>query len=77
MSKNGKLVIVGLDGREKERYSIVYGARVLVEDGKEVSIGSKLVEWDPFSTPILTEASGQVVFRDSQKHRASLRRELS
>ena len=75
MSKNGKLVIVGVDGREKERYSIVYGARVLLEDAKEVSIGTKLVEWDPFSTPILTEASGQVVFRDIQD-RVTMREEI-
>jgi DNA-directed RNA polymerase subunit beta' len=75
MSKNGKLVIVGNDGREKERYSIVYGARVLVADGSSVTVGTKLVEWDPFSTPILTEVTGQVVFRDIQD-RLTMREEI-
>jgi DNA-directed RNA polymerase subunit beta' len=75
MSKNGKLVIIGKDGREKERYSIVYGARVQVEDGSSVSVGSKLVEWDPFTTPILTEVTGQVLFRDIQD-RLTMREEI-
>lgn len=75
MSKNGKLVIVGIDGREKERYSIVYGARVLCADGADVSIGTKLVEWDPFSTPILTDGTGQVIFKDIQD-RVTMREEI-
>lgn len=75
MSKNGKLVIVGKDGREKERYSIVYGARVHVQDGANVVVGSKLVEWDPFTTPILTEVNGQVVFKDIQD-RLTMREEI-
>ncbi|MHB8422113.1 MAG: DNA-directed RNA polymerase subunit beta' [Leptospirales bacterium] len=75
MSKNGKLVIVGIDGREKERYSIVYGARVLLSDGADVLIGTKLVEWDPFSTPILTDGTGQVIFKDIQD-RVTMREEI-
>jgi DNA-directed RNA polymerase subunit beta' len=64
MSKNGKIVIIDDDGREKERYSVVYGAKLLVENGQRVTVGAKLVEWDPFSTPIITEVEGVCNFKD-------------
>lgn len=75
MSKNGKIVIIDEDGREKERYSVVYGAKLLVEDGQHVTIGSKLVEWDPFSTPIITEVEGVSTFKDIIE-RVTLREEI-
>ena len=51
-------------GREKEKYNLVYGARILVEEKQKVEAGQKLVEWDPFSTPILTEIGGKVALGD-------------
>jgi len=75
MSKNGKIVIIDEDGREKERYSVVYGAKLLVEDGQRVTVGAKLVEWDPFSTPIITEVEGVCNFKDIIE-RQTLREEI-
>ena len=43
---------------------MVPGARVKVKEGKRVAVGQILVEWDPFTTPILTEVSGKLVYRD-------------
>ena len=51
-------------GREKERYPVVPGARIKIKDDGKVALGKLLVEWDPFTTPILTEVSGTVTFRD-------------
>ena len=51
-------------GREKERYSVVYGSTIKVSDGQEVVPGQELVEWDPFTSAILTEIGGTVEFRD-------------
>src|SRR2546426_430992 len=51
-------------GRERERYPVVYGARIKAKPDERVKPGRELVEWDPFTTPILTEVSGTVVFRD-------------
>ncbi len=64
MNRNGRIAIYDESGREKEKYSVVYGAKIKVEDGSKVIAGQKLVEWDPYSSYILTEVSGKVAFGD-------------
>jgi DNA-directed RNA polymerase beta' subunit len=64
MNRNGSIAVVDQKGREKEKYSVVYGAKLLVENGQKVEIGQRLVEWDPYSTPILTEIGGKVALGD-------------
>ncbi len=64
MNRNGSIAVVDPKGREKEKYSVVYGAKLLVEDSQKVEIGHRLVEWDPYSTPILTEIGGKVALGD-------------
>jgi DNA-directed RNA polymerase subunit beta' len=64
MNRNGELAIVDESGRERERYPIIYGAKIKVEDGRQVKGGSLIAEWDPYTIPILTEVSGRVKFGD-------------
>jgi DNA-directed RNA polymerase subunit beta' len=64
MNRNGEVAIIEESGRERERYTIVYGARLKVGDGDEVKGGTRIAEWDPFYTPIVTEVSGKVKFGD-------------
>ena len=64
MNRNGFLTIQDENGREKERYSVVYAAKLKVADEQEVHEGQTLVEWDPYTNSILTEVSGTVVFED-------------
>ncbi|MCX5730002.1 MAG: DNA-directed RNA polymerase subunit beta', partial [Deltaproteobacteria bacterium] len=64
MNRNGELLINDEQGRERERYGVVYGAKMLVRDGQEVKAGTALAEWDPYSVPILTEVAGRVKFGD-------------
>jgi DNA-directed RNA polymerase subunit beta' len=64
MNRNGSLVIQDAKGRDRERYPIVYGARLKVKEGGAVEQGQTLVEWDPYTFSILTEESGQVRFKD-------------
>src|SRR2546430_880191 len=64
LNRNGEMVVVDERGREKERYPVVPGARIKVKDDGKVTLGKLLVEWDPFTTPIMTEVSGTVMFRD-------------
>jgi DNA-directed RNA polymerase subunit beta' len=64
MNRNGSIAVVDSGGREKEKYSVLYGAKLLVKDRQEVEIGQRLVEWDPYSTPILTELGGRVALGD-------------
>jgi len=47
----------GRQGADQGYLPAVYGARLKVEDGQRVASGQVLVEWDPFTTSILTEHS--------------------
>ena len=67
MNRNGELVVVDDKGREKERYPVVYGAKIKVKDGRRATASQILVEWDPYTTPILTEVSGRLVYRDIEE----------
>jgi DNA-directed RNA polymerase subunit beta' len=64
MKRNGNIAVADSKGREKEKYSVVYGARLLVKNGQKVEIGQRLVEWDPYSIPIITEVGGRVAVGD-------------
>jgi DNA-directed RNA polymerase subunit beta' len=64
MNRNGNIAVADAKGREKEKYSVVYGAKLLVKDDQKVEIGHKLVEWDPYASPILTEVGGRIALGD-------------
>ena len=64
MNRNGEVAIVDETGRERERYGIVYGAKIKASPGMSVKPGESLAEWDPYTMPILTEVSGKVKFGD-------------
>src|SRR6202023_2135459 len=55
MGRNTEIVLLDEAGREKARHRVPYGARLLVDDGAEVKRGDRLVEWDPYTIPIITE----------------------
>jgi DNA-directed RNA polymerase subunit beta' len=64
MNRSGSLVVADTKGRDRERYPIVYGARLKVKDGQRVEQGTVLVEWDPYTFSILTEEPGVAKFKD-------------
>ena len=64
LNKVGEIVIKDKAGTEKERYPAVYGAKIFFKEGDQVSVGDKLIEWDPFSLPMLTEVAGRVRYDD-------------
>ncbi|WP_024355276.1 DNA-directed RNA polymerase subunit beta' [Brevundimonas naejangsanensis] len=63
MSRN-VVVTVTVDGKDRESYKVPYGARLRVKNGAEVTKNQRLAEWDPYTTPILTEVGGVVRFED-------------
>ncbi|MBV9994383.1 MAG: DNA-directed RNA polymerase subunit beta' [Caulobacteraceae bacterium] len=63
MSRNMQ-VVVQVDGKDRESYRPPYGARLKVKDGQDIKRGARLVEWDPYTTPIITEVGGRVRFED-------------
>jgi DNA-directed RNA polymerase subunit beta' len=64
MNRNGEIAILGKGGKEIERYPIIYGAILKVQDGQSIKSGHILAEWDPFNIPILTEVPGEIKFGD-------------
>jgi DNA-directed RNA polymerase subunit beta' len=64
MNRNGSVIILDDQGRERERYPVVYGARIKVKDGQQVTAGETIVEWDPYTISILTEVSGKATLAD-------------
>jgi len=64
MNRNGEIAVLDESGRERRRYSVIYGAKLKVKDGQKVKEGDMLAEWDPYSIPVLTEVSGRVKFGD-------------
>lgn len=64
LNRNAMLAIVDGTGREKEKYNLIYGANILVQDGQKVAAGHRLVEWDPYAMPIVTEISGKIAIGD-------------
>jgi DNA-directed RNA polymerase subunit beta' len=68
MSRRGEVVIAVPAGqageRERERYPLVYGAKLRKNDGDAVKAGDTIAEWDPFTTPIITEIAGAVKYGD-------------
>lgn len=66
MNRQGSIVIQDEEGRDREKYSVVYGAKLKVKEGQEISKGEVFVEWDPYSSVILTDESGTIDFKDIQ-----------
>jgi DNA-directed RNA polymerase subunit beta' len=64
MNRHGELILCDDAGRERERYALTYGAKLLVKDGEKVPGKTLLSEWDPFSMPILTEVGGIIKYGD-------------
>ena len=64
MNRNGMIAVIDNKGRERERYSLIYGAKLKIREGSVVNPGELIAEWDPYTTPILTEVSGKVKFGD-------------
>ncbi|MCL6583772.1 MAG: DNA-directed RNA polymerase subunit beta' [bacterium] len=64
MNRNGSIGIQDDTGRERERYPVVYGATLKVVEGQRVESEQSLVEWDPYTIPILTEVEGRLQYRD-------------
>jgi len=68
MNRNGEIAIVEIPEpgreRERERYPIVYGAKLKLRDREPVKSGQLIAEWDPYTIPIVTEVGGTVKFGD-------------
>ncbi|MDA7599680.1 DNA-directed RNA polymerase subunit beta' [Alphaproteobacteria bacterium] len=58
MSRNMELLILDEQGRERVRHRLPYGGKLFVSEGEEIAAGKMLIEWDPYTMPIITELDG-------------------
>lgn len=64
MGRYCEVVLKDSRGRERARYKIPYGAKLLVEEAAQIKKGQKIAEWDPYTLPIITECDGVAHFVD-------------
>ena len=64
MSRNTELLIMDEQGRERARHRLPYGGKLFVADGEEVAAGKVLIEWDPYTMPIISELNGVANYVD-------------
>ncbi len=64
MNRNGELILQDDDGRDRERYLVIYGAKLKFKEGSKVKAGDVLAEWDPYTMPIITDSDGRIKFGD-------------
>ncbi len=64
MNRHTQLLLLDGQGRERSNYRLTYGAKLMVKDGETVTAGQKMVEWDPYTLPIISEVSGVVDYVD-------------
>lgn len=65
VSRSGFASVIDQEtGREIERYKVPYGASILYNNDAVVEQGTVIVEWDPYTHPIIAEVSGHIEFHD-------------
>ena len=63
-ARSGQLIVQDLNGLERERHKLPYGARLNVKDGDKIEIGDVVASWDAHTHPIVSEVAGKVQFHD-------------
>ena len=64
MNRHLEVLVLDAKNRERARMKVPYGARLHVSIGDQVTKGQKIADWDPFTTPLVTEKEGIVHFVD-------------
>ncbi len=64
MGRNLEIMLLDEKQRDRARFRVPYGGKLLVDDGAMVKPGDKLAEWDPYTIPIITEREGMVSYVD-------------
>jgi DNA-directed RNA polymerase subunit beta-beta' len=62
LNRNGRVSLLDKAGKEIQSQVVPYGALLKEKRGKKVKKGTLLVEWDPYTRPLLAEVEGIVSF---------------
>ncbi len=64
MNRHAKILLLDEKGRPREKYDLVYGAKLMAREGDTVAPGQMLTEWDPYTIPIVSEVGGLIEYGD-------------
>ncbi|MBF0253929.1 MAG: DNA-directed RNA polymerase subunit beta' [Candidatus Omnitrophica bacterium] len=64
LNRNGHISVHEEDGREIERQAIPHGSLLRIPDGGKITKGDLYVEWDPYTSSIISEVEGVVRYED-------------
>ncbi|HEX9935052.1 MAG TPA: DNA-directed RNA polymerase subunit beta', partial [bacterium] len=75
LRRNGQIKVLDDDNRVISRFTVPYGANILVKHGESVKKNQTLFRWDPYSDTILANTDGRLKFVDL-KENITLREEV-
>ncbi|MFL2887329.1 MAG: DNA-directed RNA polymerase subunit beta' [Candidatus Pelagibacter sp.] len=58
MGRNTELSIEDENELQVASYKIPYGSKLFFQNGDEIKKGTKICEWDPYTTPVIAEKDG-------------------
>ncbi len=64
MGRNTELSIEDDNGLQVAVYKVPYGSKLFFQNGNKVKKGTKICEWDPYTTPVIAEKDGIANFVD-------------
>jgi len=64
ISRMAELVLLDINGINRGRWQIPYGATLKVKNGDSVKKGDLLFEWDPYNSPMISTVSGKIQLLD-------------
>ena len=64
MGRNTQLSIEDENSVQLGIYKVNYGSKLFFKDGDQIEKGKKIAEWDPYTTPVIAETSGNVNYMD-------------
>jgi DNA-directed RNA polymerase subunit beta' len=64
IARSAEIIILDHAGKEAARYRVPYGAAILTQNMSSVKGDDVLARWDPYSTPIVSDKAGKVIFKD-------------
>ncbi len=64
LGRSLQIATIDATGQERSVNKAPYGARLFVKEGQIIKRGEKMVQWDPYTLPVMTEKAGFVHYID-------------
>ena len=60
MNRGMQVGVVDADGKELESHKLAFGTKLPIKEGDKVTHGQRLAEWDPYTSPVVSEVGGTI-----------------